>query len=207
MNISTKLDSHGRICMFLGYSEDHTQKVYRFLNLNTKRLCTVEMYSMDIMYGEHTGIKCKSTINEDYSTDEEASEEEDPVQLNMKEAKLSEKEQTDETKINKPEKSVTSKDKIEMPPGETRNLEWTANTHPGIENIVGHIRSEDISMKENLNWCTMEQDLSDNCLMMAVNSVNPNELKTFAEAGHHPDPMQQENWQKAIRKEFSSMIK
>ena len=41
VNISTKLDSHGRICMFLGYSEDHTQKVYRFLNLNTRKV----MYS------------------------------------------------------------------------------------------------------------------------------------------------------------------
>ena len=30
VNIRTKLDLHGRICMFLGYSGDHTQKVYRF---------------------------------------------------------------------------------------------------------------------------------------------------------------------------------
>ena len=37
-NISTKLDSHRRVCMFLGYTEDHTQKVYRFLNLNTKKV-------------------------------------------------------------------------------------------------------------------------------------------------------------------------
>ena len=35
------------------------------------------------------GIKHKCTINEDHSADEEESEEEDPVQLNMKEAKLS----------------------------------------------------------------------------------------------------------------------
>ena len=41
--------------------------------------------------------------------------------------------------------------------------------------------------------------------MTAVNSVNPNELKMFAEAWHDPDPMQQENWQKAIRIEFSSI--
>ena len=29
-NTTTKLDSHGRVCMFLGYSEDHSQKVSRF---------------------------------------------------------------------------------------------------------------------------------------------------------------------------------
>ena len=67
------------------------------------------------------------------------------------------------------------------------------------ENIVGCTRSEDLS--------TTEHYLSDYCLMMAVSSVNPDESKTFAEAWHHPDPMKWENWQKAVGKEFSSMIK
>ena len=40
---------------------------------------------MDTKYGEHTGIKCKNTVYDDYSSDEEESEEEDPVTLNMKE--------------------------------------------------------------------------------------------------------------------------
>ena len=38
---------------------------------------------------------------------------------------------------------VTFKDKVEMSPGEARNLEWMVNMHPGTENIVGHTRSED----------------------------------------------------------------
>ena len=37
--------------------------------------------------------------------------------------------------------------------------------------------------------------------MMAVNLVNPDELETFAEAWHHPDPVQWENWQKANNQE------
>ena len=81
-----------------------------------------------------------------------------------------------------------------------------ANTHPGRENIMGCTRREDMSMKENHNWCTTEHCLSDYHLMMAMNLVNHNELKMFAEVWHHPNPMQQDNWQKAIRKEFSSMI-
>ena len=44
-NISTKLDTSRRVCMYLRYSEAHTQKVYRFVNLNMKRLCTVKMYN------------------------------------------------------------------------------------------------------------------------------------------------------------------
>ena len=120
------------------------------------------------MDGEHTEIKHKCAINEDSSTHEEESEEEDPVQLNMKETKLSEEEQTDETELNKPEKKVTFKDKLQLPPGEARNLEWTVNTHPCRENIVGHTRSEDISMKENMNWCTTEHYFSDYGLMTAI---------------------------------------
>ena len=74
--------------------------------------------------------------------------------------------------------------------------------HAGTENIVGSTRSEDLNRKESLNWCTTEHYFSDYCLMTAVNSVNPDELKMFAEARHHPDPVQWENWQNAIRKEF-----
>ena len=43
--------------------------------------------------------------------------------------------------------------------------------------------------------------------MTTVNLVHPDEQKMFAEAWHLPNPVQWENWQKAIRKEFSSMIK
>ena len=73
-------------------------------------------------------------------------------------------------------------------------MEWTVNMHPGTENSVGLTRSEDSSTKENLNWCRTEHYLSDYCLMMDVNLVNPDELKTFQEVWHHPDPEQWENW-------------
>ena len=56
-----------------------------------------------------------------------------------------------------------------MPPGEARNLEWTVNTNLGTENIVRHMRSDDLSMKENLNWCSAEHYLRDYCLMTAMN--------------------------------------
>ena len=52
-----------------------------------------------------------------------------------------------------------------MPP---ENLEWMANMHHSTENIVGCTSSEDISMKDNLNWCTTEHYLSDYCLNAAV---------------------------------------
>ena len=57
-------------------------------------------------------------------------------------------------------------------------------------------------MKESLNWCTTEHYLSDYCLMMVVNLVIPNELKTFTEAWHHPNPMQWEIGRKQSGRNF-----
>ena len=63
-NISTKLDLWRRVCMFLRYSEDHTQNVYRVLDLNMKKVVySQDVQWMDIMYGEHMGIKHKIPIN------------------------------------------------------------------------------------------------------------------------------------------------
>ena len=34
----SKLDSRGKTCMFVGYADDHTKDVYRFLNIHTTRI-------------------------------------------------------------------------------------------------------------------------------------------------------------------------
>ena len=34
----SKLDNRGKTCMFVGYADDHTKDVYRFLNIYTKRI-------------------------------------------------------------------------------------------------------------------------------------------------------------------------
>ena len=34
----SKLDKRGKTCMFVGYADDHSRDVYRFLNIHTKRL-------------------------------------------------------------------------------------------------------------------------------------------------------------------------
>ena len=36
--MSSKLDSRGKTCMLVGYAYDHSGDVYRFLNINTKRI-------------------------------------------------------------------------------------------------------------------------------------------------------------------------
>ena len=32
----SKLDDRGKTCMFVGYADDHTNNVYRFLNIHTR---------------------------------------------------------------------------------------------------------------------------------------------------------------------------
>ena len=34
----SKLDYRGKTCMFVGYADDHSKDVYRFLNIHTKRI-------------------------------------------------------------------------------------------------------------------------------------------------------------------------
>ena len=34
----SKLDNRGKTCMFVGYEDDHTKDVYRFLNIHTRRI-------------------------------------------------------------------------------------------------------------------------------------------------------------------------
>ena len=34
----SKLDDRGKTCMFVGYADDHSRDVYRFLNIYTKRI-------------------------------------------------------------------------------------------------------------------------------------------------------------------------
>ena len=36
--MGSKLDNRGKTCMFVGYADDHTKDVYRFLNIHTKRI-------------------------------------------------------------------------------------------------------------------------------------------------------------------------
>ena len=36
--MTSKLDDRGKTCMFVGYADDHSRDVHRFLNIHTKRI-------------------------------------------------------------------------------------------------------------------------------------------------------------------------
>ena len=65
-----------------GYSEDHTQIVYRFQNLTMKKIVySRDVQWMDIIDGEHTGIKHNRTSKQDYLSDKDELEKEQPSSI------------------------------------------------------------------------------------------------------------------------------
>ena len=56
--IKAKLDNRGTLCMFIGYSKDHEEDVYRMLNLSTLKVKnTRDVIWLNKCYGEWKGIK------------------------------------------------------------------------------------------------------------------------------------------------------
>ena len=56
--IKAKLDNRGTPCMFVGYSKDHEEDVYRMLNLSTLKVKnTRDVIWLNKCYGEWKGIK------------------------------------------------------------------------------------------------------------------------------------------------------
>ena len=55
------------------------------------------------------------------------------------------------------------------------------------DELLGHTCGETEHLQHNAHWCTTEQFLSNYCLMLTVNSLDLDELKTFQEAWWDPD--------------------
>ncbi len=61
--IAKKLENKGKICMLVGYSEEHPKGTYRFMDLNTKKVIMSRDVSwMNKTWGEYQGIKEKRII-------------------------------------------------------------------------------------------------------------------------------------------------
>ena len=71
----SKLDNRGKTCMFVGYADDHTKAVYRFLNIHTKRIIlSRDVRWLNVMWKRY---KKKSIYRVELFLDEEESSLED----------------------------------------------------------------------------------------------------------------------------------
>ena len=170
----SKLDTRGRTGIFVGYADDHAGNVYRFINIQTKKIIlSRDIQWLNSFWKEYKKRKddSKKLIDEFYSHDEddqtqEESETEEPNENDIEETKDS---------------------------GEGNNTEEQKKLGIDIQMIgvrkeeLGRTRSQTKEMMSPRNESmeraevTMEEWIHETCLISAVTS-GPTEPKTFQEA-------------------------
>ena len=186
----SKLDIRGRTGIFVGYADDHGGNVYRFINIQTKKIIlSRDIQWLNSFWKEYKNRKddSKKLVDEFYSHDED-----------------------DQT----PEESESEETKD---CGDGNNTEEQKKLGIDIQMIgarkeeLGRTRSQTKEMMSPRNGSmeraelTMEDWIHGTCLTSAVTS-GPTEPRTFQEAWHSPVEEERNNWQIAIRKEIKSMI-
>ena len=168
--------------MFVGYANDHSGDVCRFLNVKTKRI----VMSRDARWLNKCGnITKRNTIMQELFLDEEESlslEGYEPV----------------ENRIEDDGNNTPTQRKLGLDIGVIGAREET----------LGRTRSQTQEMSSTRNESmegadlTMEDWIQETCLISVVTS-GPTEPKTFNEAWHCPIEKERDNWGTAITKEIS----
>ena len=194
----SKLDTRGRTGIFVGYADDHAGNVYRFINIQTKKIIlSRDIQWLNSFWKEYKKRKddSKKLIDECYSYDED-----DQTRQEI---------ETEEIKESETEEIKNS--------GDSNNTEEQKKLGIDIEMIgarkeeLGRTRSQTKEMMSPRNESmeraelTMEDWIHETCLISAVTS-GPTEPKTFQETWHSPVEEERQSWQIAIRKEIKSMI-
>ena len=192
------LDTRGRTGIFVGYADDHAGNVYRFINIQTKKIIlSRDIQWLNSFWKEYKKRKddSKKLVDEFYSHDEDDQTQEESEPEELKENEI------EETKDS----------------GDGNNTEEQKKLGIDIQMIgarkeeLGRTRSQTKEMMSPRNESTeraeltMEDWIHETCLISAVTS-GPTEPKTLQEAWHSPVEEERRNWQTAIRKEIKSMI-
>ena len=193
----SKLDDRGKTCMFVGYADDHTKDVYRFLNIHTRRIIlSRDVRWLNIIWKQYKKKRLYATIQVELFLYEE-------------ERSLGDERSFGESSIEKIEEAESE--------SEGNNTETQKKLGIDINMIgartktLGKTRSETKPLSSPTNESmeraelTMEDWIQETCLISAVTSV-PTEPKTFQEAWHYPIENERERWRIGIRKEIRSMI-
>ena len=188
----SKLDTRGRTGIFVGFADDHAGNVYRFINIQTKKI----ILSRDIQWLNSFWKEYKKSDNSKKLVDEfYPNDEDDQTQAE------SEIEEITENKI-----SIDGNNTEEQ-----KKLGIDIQMIGAREAELGRTRSQTKEMMSPTNESmeraelTMEDWIQETCLISAVTS-GPTEPKTFQEASHSQVKEERQNWQTAIRKEIKSMI-
>ena len=194
----SKLDTRGKTGIFVGYADDHAGNIYRFINIQMKKIIlSRDIQWLNSFWKEYKKRKSdsKNLIDEFYAHDEDDQTQEESEAEEIKE---SVKEET----INSGDDNNTE---------EQKKLGIVIQMIGARKEELGRTRSQTKEMISPRNKSmeraelTMEDWIHENCLISAVTS-GPTEPKTFQEAWHSPVEEERQNCQIAIRKEIKSMI-
>ena len=193
----SKLDDRGKTCMFVGYADDHTKDVYRFLNIHTRRI----ILSRD--------VKWLNIIWKQYKKKSLYARRQVELFLYEEERSLGDERSFGESSIEEIEEDESENDGNNT---ETqKRLGISINMIGARKETLGRTRSETKGLSSPRNESmeradlTMEDWIQETCLISAVTS-GPTEPKTFQEAWHYPIENERERWRIAIRKEIRRMI-
>ena len=189
----SNLDSRGKTCMFVGYADDHSGDVYRFLNIHTKRIIMSRDARLLNIIWKHYRMKsiyARKQV-ELFLDEEERSIEEDSEQ----------EEEEEEEEIEGDGHNTPTQ----------RNIGLDISMIGARKETLGKTRSQtqELSSPKNESMeradLTMEDWIQETCLISVVTS-GPPEPKTFQEAWHCDNEKERNNWRTAIRKEMRSMV-
>ena len=182
--------------MFVGYADDLSKDVYRFLNIHTKRI----IISRDVRW--------LNIIWKQYKKKSIYAREQVELFLDEEERSLEDERSFGEISIEEIQEEPESDGKNT----ETqKKLSIDINLIGAREETLGKTRSETKELLSPTNESmeradlTMEDWIQETCLISAVTS-GPTEPKTFQEAWHYPVENERNSWRAAIRKEIRSMI-
>ena len=192
----SKLDDRGKTCMFVGYADDHSKDVYRFLNIHTRRIIiSRDVRWLNIIWKQYKKKSIYARKQVELFLDEEERSLED--ERSFGESSIEEIEEEPESDGNNTETQ--------------KRLGIDINMIGAREETLGKTRSETKELSSPTNKSmeradlTMEDWIQETCLISAVTS-GPTEPKTFQEAWHYPVESERNSWRAAIRKEIRSMI-
>ena len=194
----SELDTRGRTGIFVGYADDHAGNVYRFINIQTKKIIlSRDIQWLNSFWKEYKKRKddSKKLVDEFYSHDEDDQTQEESESEELKENEI--EETNDSGDGNNTEEQKKLGIDIQMIGARKEELGRTRSQ----TNEMVSPRNESMERAE----LTMEDWIHEICLISAVTS-GPTEPKTFQEAWHSPVEEERRNWQTAIRKEIKSMI-
>ena len=171
----SKLDDRGKTCMFVGYADDHTKDVYRFLSIHTRRI----VLSRDVRW--------LNIIWKQYKKKSLYARRQVELFLYEEERSLGDERSFGESSIEEIEEDESESDGYNT---ETQK-KLGIDINMARKETLGKTRSETKALSSPSNESmeradlTMEDWIQETCLISTVTS-GPTEPKTFQEAWHYP---------------------